>query len=68
MERFLDPGTLSILIPILAVVGVFTFLILQQRAKHKERMAMIEQGMHPDRPELADPEHDPDHEPELIER
>ena len=34
--------------------------------QHKERMAMIEQGMHPDRPELEDG--DLERDPELIER
>ncbi len=51
------------MIPIVAIVGAFTLSALLRWAKHKERMAMIKQGLDPDRPALADPEHDP----ELIE-
>ncbi len=48
MERFLDPGFLGVMIPILGVVGVFTSLIFRRLVKHRERMAMIEQGLDPD--------------------
>ena len=47
----------------------------EQARQHKERIAMIAQGMHPDRPELEDGDLDDDpvlielkHDPELIER
>ncbi len=64
MDRFLDPAILGVMIPIVAIVGVFTLVILKAWARHQERMAMIAQGMHPDGPGLADPEDDP----ELIDR
>jgi hypothetical protein len=55
----LDEGTLAMMIPIIAIVSVFlvggilglTKLIF----RHRERMAMIERGMHPD---LVEPEED----------
>ena len=43
---------LGISIPIIAVSGWVTWLIMRALHKHRERMEMIEQGMHPDRPEL----------------
>ncbi len=55
-----------LMIPIVAIGGAWTCRILQARAEHEERMAMIEQGMHPDGPALA--EDDPDRDPKLIER
>ena len=48
MDRFLDPGFLGLMIPILGIVGVFTSVTLRRLAKHRERMAMIEQGFDPD--------------------
>ena len=62
MDRFLDPAILGLMIPIVAIVGTFTLVILRAWARHQERMAMIAQGMHPDDPRLPDPD------PELIER
>lgn len=51
----MDPHALmGLMIPILAVVGGFTFMIYRAWARHQERMAMIEAGMHPDLPELDD--------------
>ena len=43
-----------LMIPIVAIVGAWTHRILQARAEHEERMAMIEQGMHPDGPALEE--------------
>ena len=44
---------LGISIPIIAVSGWVAWLILRSVHRHRERMEMIEQGLHPDRPELA---------------
>ena len=58
---------LAISIPIIAVSGTFAWLIIRSFHSHRERMEMIEQGMHPDRPEIE--EGDPDEsERDLIER
>jgi flagellar biogenesis protein FliO len=40
----LNPGTLSMLIPIIVLIG----WILARVMKHRERMAMIDKGMNPD--------------------
>lgn len=44
LDRLLDPGSLALLIPVLAIVAGIVAII----AKHRERMAMIERGMNPD--------------------
>ncbi len=67
IERILRPEILALLIPVIAVAGTFTFLIMKTRSAHRERMAMIEQGMHPDRPELEAGDRD-ESERDLIER
>jgi len=43
-DSLLNPGTLAMLVPILALV----YWIAHAVMKHRERMAMIEQGIHPD--------------------
>jgi len=43
-NRLLDPGVLALLIPVLCVV----YWIVASITKHRERMAMIEKGIHPD--------------------
>lgn len=43
-DRLLEPGVLALAIPILALV----YWILHAIMKHRERMALIEQGIHPD--------------------
>jgi hypothetical protein len=43
-DKLLDPAVLALLIPILALVYWIVHAIL----KHRERMALIEQGIHPD--------------------
>ncbi len=50
MDRLLDPGFIGVMIPIVGVVGVFTSLIFRRWTNHRERMAMIEQGLDPDEP------------------
>ena len=49
-EVFRNPATLVLMIPIVAIlVGGITG-ISKLIMRHRERMAMIEQGMDPDRP------------------
>jgi len=43
-DRLLEPPVLGMAIPILALV----YLIIHTILKHRERMAIIEQGIHPD--------------------
>ncbi len=50
-------------VAIIAILAAAFQKIVHSLHQHEERMAMIKQGLDPDRPALADPEHDP----ELIE-
>ena len=43
-NRLLEPASLAMLIPILVIV----WLIVMAVVRHRERMAMIASGMHPD--------------------
>jgi hypothetical protein len=43
-DRFLEPPVLGLMIPILALV----YWIIHTILKHRERMALIERGIHPD--------------------
>ena len=55
----LDEATLALMIPIVAIVSVFLvggiLGLTKLFFRHRERMAMIERGMHPD---LVEPEKD----------
>lgn len=42
------PETLALLVPIAAILMLGIIAVLKTLIKHRERMAMIEQGMHPD--------------------
>ncbi len=48
MDRFLDPGFIGVMIPIVGIVFVFSSLMVRRVARHRERMAMIEKGLDPD--------------------
>ena len=48
LDRLLDPGSLAVLIPVLAILAGIVAIV----TKHRERMAMIEKGMNPDQPKL----------------
>jgi len=52
-EKLLSPGVVWVLIPVLAIVGVFAKQMLNRYFDHKERMAKIEAGMDPDEEEDA---------------
>lgn len=44
----LDPAILALCIPLAAIVGAFGVVLTRMWTRHRERMAMIEMGMHPD--------------------
>jgi hypothetical protein len=44
------PDILGIMIPIIAIVALATIVIIKLLIRHRERMTMIERGMHPDFP------------------
>ena len=56
MNHFIDwlrdagPATLGILVPIAAIIMGVGFAITKAITHHRERMAMIERGIHPDSP------------------
>ncbi len=50
-DNLLDPAVLALLIPVLGILVGGTIAILSILIRHRERMAMIDAGMHPDRPE-----------------
>ena len=45
------PETLVFMIPIVAILVGGISAITRQLIRHRERMAMIERGMHPDHPQ-----------------
>jgi hypothetical protein len=51
IDRILDPAILGTLIPVLAIVLGGAVALSAIWIRHRERMAMISMGMHPDHPE-----------------
>lgn len=49
--RLLDPGIIGVFIPIVAIVAGGAVVLTRQWFRHRERIAMIEMGIHPDREE-----------------
>jgi len=47
-DKLLSPGVVWVLIPVLAIVGVFAKQMLNRYFDHQERMARMEAGMDPD--------------------
>lgn len=47
-ELLLRPDVIWVLIPIVAILGGIGHKIVKLVIAHRERMAMIEQGIHPD--------------------
>ncbi len=63
LDRLLRPEILGVMIPIVAILTGGAIAISARLTRHRERLAMIERGMHPDRPEeadLADDSEDPE--------
>jgi hypothetical protein len=57
LEFLEHPETLIFLIPIVGILVGGIITITKTMIRHRERMAMIERGMHPDSPrELSDPQ------------
>lgn len=50
LDRILDPAILALAIPIVAILGGFSVALSRIWIHHRERMAMIERGLHPDHP------------------
>lgn len=68
LDRILRPDILGVMIPIVAIVAGFGLLLARRIIVHRERMAMIERGMHPDRPDEGyDDEVEPDGDRERVE-
>ena len=53
-SKILDEDVIVFLVPIVAIImgGIVAITVLWHR--HRERLAMIERGMHPDQPPEAD--------------
>ena len=59
-EQLLDEDSLVFLIPIVAFIIGGVVAVTWMIFAHRERMAMIERGIHPDHPpEEEDPQQDP---------
>ncbi|MEW6984023.1 hypothetical protein AAD001_15330 [Colwelliaceae bacterium 6471] len=48
LETILRPETLSLLIPIIVIVGAFVIAALKAHHKHEERIEKIKHGFDPD--------------------
>ncbi|MGB1263403.1 MAG: hypothetical protein ACPG52_10865 [Cognaticolwellia sp.] len=48
LETLLHPGTLALLIPIVAIVGGFAVAGLKAHHRHQERIEKIKNGIDPD--------------------
>ena len=48
LSRLLSPEVLSLLIPIVAIVGAFAVAALNAHHKHQERLEKIKQGFSPE--------------------
>jgi hypothetical protein len=51
-----QPETLVFMVPIVAILVGGIMGICKQLIRHRERMAMIERGMHPDHPHSGNPQ------------
>lgn len=56
MGELVRPDTVWVLIPITGIVGGLGIAAYAIWIKHRERMAMIEQGLHPDSLDDIDPD------------
>jgi hypothetical protein len=50
LDLFADPLVLLIGIPALGIILAALLIILRSSMSHRQRMAMIERGLHPDDP------------------
>lgn len=58
IEKLLQPEVLVFLIPITAILTGGAIALVKMLIRHRERLAMIEQGMHPDEPPEGSDSHD----------
>jgi hypothetical protein len=49
IETLLNPATLSLLIPIIAIVGAISVAGLKAHHRHQERIEKIKHGIDPDK-------------------
>jgi hypothetical protein len=49
INTLLSPGTLSLLIPIIAIIAAFSIAGLKAHHKHQERIEKIKHGIDPDK-------------------
>ncbi|MFB0981632.1 MAG: hypothetical protein QMC62_12040 [Alteromonadaceae bacterium] len=49
IETLLNPATLSLLIPIIAIIGGFSVAGLKAHHRHQERIEKIKHGIDPDK-------------------
>jgi hypothetical protein len=49
-SRLLSEDILPLLIPIVGIISITIAVIVKKAFAHRERMAMIERGIHPDYP------------------
>lgn len=54
MTRILNPAILPFVVAIVAIVVGGAVSIVKQIIRHRERIAMIDMGIHPDYPPLED--------------
>jgi hypothetical protein len=52
--QLIDPAILALAIPILGILGGCGIVFTKLWLRHRERMAMIQMGMHPDHPDDPD--------------
>jgi hypothetical protein len=52
--ELLDPGRIAVMIPVIAIIVFGGAGIVDSIIKHRERMTMIEMGIHPDQPQPAE--------------
>ncbi len=50
LRMFLKPDTLALMIPVVAILVGGIIAIMKILIHHRERMTMIERGIHPDYP------------------
>ena len=67
IDRILNPAILGTLIPIVAILSVFGWLTVTSIIRHRERLAMIDRGMHPDLRHHEDEEDEEDGGPVELE-
>jgi hypothetical protein len=49
LQTIFNPATLSLLIPIIAIIGAFGVAALKAHHRHQERLEKIKNGLDPDK-------------------